>query len=193
MYNINFLKPIVLTKSLDDMEGEHKEQALRLLNNKDYIIIDQDGINIVPESKAKSAKIYFYGSEAVCIYRETLGLPDVGIHKIDVNDIVQSVKDYECLFDIMFFLHRVYNRSSRFSKLAAMLAPIIILENEYRVLREYVEFLQDNNWCDHPYICSYDIEDEDGNPEHCDDVRQSLCDVGYDLVTGECYAVKKKV
>ena len=191
MYSIKFMKPIVLRKSLDDMTEKQKEQALRLLYNTDFIVIDKGGLKIVPEKEAKDIRLCFYGSEAVCVYREMLGLPDVGIRSIDVNDIVQAVTDYDTLFDIMFFLRRVDVRSERFNKLSAMLAPKVILMNEYRMLRENVEFLQDNNWCDHPIVCCYDAEDDDGNVEHCEDVRKSLCDVGYDLLTGKKYAVEK--
>ena len=189
MYSINFMKPIVLRKSLDDMTGEQKEQALRLLHNTDFMIIDKDGVSIIPESEVESAKICFYGSEAVCIYREILGLPDVSIHSIDVNDIVQAVSDYDCLFDIIFFLRRIDTRNDRFNRLCAMSVPTVIMMNEYRMLREYVESLQDNNWCGHPLVCCYDIDDDDGNTEHCEDIRQSLCDIGYDLVTGKHYSV----
>ena len=191
MYSIKFMKPIVLRKSLDDMTGEQKEQALRLLHNTDIMVIGKGGLKIIPEREAKNTGSCFYGSEAVCVYREMLGLPDVGIRSIDVNDIVQAVADYDTLFDIMFFLRRVDVRSERFNKLSAMLAPKVILMNEYRMLRENVEFLQDNNWYDHPIVCCYDAEDDDGNVEHCKDVRKSLIDIGYDLLTGKKYAVEK--
>lgn len=191
MYSIKFMKPIVLRKSLDDMTGEQKEQALRLLYNTDILTIDKDGVHTIHEKDAKDTRFSFYGSEAVCVYREMLGLPDVSIRSIDVNDIVQAVSDYDTLFDIIFFLRRVDVRSERFNKLSAMLAPKVILMNEYRMLRENVEFLQDNNWCDHPIVCSYDVDDDDGNIEHCEDVRKSLSDIGYDLLTGKKYAVEK--
>ena len=132
------------------------EQALRLLHNTDFMVIDKGGLKIVPEKEAKDIRLCFYGSEAVCVYREMLGLPDVGIRSIDVNDIVQAVTNYDSLFDIIFFLRRVDVRSERFNKLSAMLAPKVILMNEYRMLRENVEFLQDNNWCDHPIVSCYD-------------------------------------
>ena len=190
MYSIKFMKPIVLRKSLDDMTEKQKEQALRLLHNTDLLIIDKGGLKIVPEKEAKDIRLCFYGSEAVCVYREMLGLPDVGIRSIDVNDIVQAVTDYDCLIDIIYLLHRVDMRNDRCNRLSEMSAPTVIMMNEYRMLREYVETLQDNNWCGHPLVCCYDIEDDDGNPEHCEDVRQSLSDVGYDLLTGKKYAVE---
>ena len=191
MYSIKFMKPIVLRKSLDDMTGKQKEQALRLLHNTDIMVIGKGGLKIIPEREAKNTGSCFYGSEAVCIYRDMLGLPNVGIRSIDVNDIVQAVTDYDSLFDIMFFLRRVDMRNDRCNRLSEMSAPTVIMMNEYRMLREYVETLQDNNWCGHPLVCCYDIEDDDGNPEHCEDVRQSLSDVGYDLLTGKKYAVEK--
>jgi len=184
MEKILFVKPIVLRKSLDDMHGEEKEQALMLLFNKDVLIVGKNGFEIVPDKDAKGASVCFYGSEAVCIYRQMLGLPDVGIRKIDVNDIITAIGCYHCLYDILFFLRRVDFRNHRMNRLSEISAPRIILMNEYRMLREYVEYLQDNNWCDRPMTCEFEDEDENGNPEHCEEVRISLANIGYDLLKG---------
>ena len=185
MKNINFLKPIVLRKSLNDMTESQKEQAVRFLRGNDVMHFTQSGMEIVPTDSVKFRwpKVCFYGSEAVCIYRQMLGLPDVGIRSIDVNKILTCAPCFNFLYDIIFFLRRIESWSNRFARLSSMNAPHIILINEYRMLYEYVEFLQDNNWCGHPKLDSYDIENEDGTTEHHDDVRKSLINIGFDLVT----------
>ena len=186
MNNITFMKPIVLLKSLDDMTDKQRDQAISLLSNSDVITVGETGMKIIPVSEAKDLPIFFYGSEAVCMYRQMLGLPDVGIRTIDVNKIVESTCCFECLKDFIYFLERVEMRSDRFTRLSVLNAPPVILMNEYRVLHDYVEYLQDNNWSGHPKINSYDVKDEVGNSEHYDIVRKSLSFIGYDLITNTC-------
>lgn len=191
MNSIKLMKPVVLMKSLEDMGEEQKKQAVRLLNNKDIMVVEQEGVSFIPESEKNHIKTFFYGSEAVCIYREMLGLPNVGIRFIDVNDIMKSVSDYTDLIDIIQFVRRVDMRNERFNRLCVLIAPNAILMNEHRMLRECVEFLQDNNWNGHPFVCGYDIEDDDGNTKYCEDVRASLYDIGYDLIAGKCTPAEK--
>ena len=55
-------------------------------------------------------------------------------------------------------------------------------------IQEYVESLQDNNWCGHPVINSFDVPyeaDENGvaePPDHYDVGRKSLENIGYSLL-----------
>jgi DNA-directed RNA polymerase beta' subunit len=73
-------------------------------------------------------------------------------------------------------------RNDRYRKLLEYGAPEIILWNEYRMLQEYVESLQDNNWCGHPVINRYNTANPDEEPEWEEEVRKSLADIGYSLV-----------
>ncbi len=184
MNNITFMKPIVLLKSLDDMTEKQQKQSRRFLANTDVITIGETGLKIIPASEAKDLPIFFYGSEAVCMYRQMLGLPDVGIRSIDVNKIVECTCCFEGLVDIIHFLRIVDNRNERIKKLAAMNAPAIILMNEYRVLHDRVEFLQDNNWCGKPETWTYRDGDDDSEGEEI--IKKSLSCIGFDLVTGTC-------
>ena len=183
MNNINFMKPIVLLKSLNDMTEKQQNQAKRLLWNKDFLTVGETGIEIIPADKAKDIPIFFYGSEAVCLYRQMLGLPDVGIRFIDVDKIVESTCCFDCLKDLIYFMHRVELCSDRINRLSVMNAPTVIMMNEYRLLHDRVEFLQDNDWCGHPDTWTYRDEDEDGNSEEQQIPRKSLICIGYDLVT----------
>ena len=189
MNSITFMKPIVLVKSLEDMPEKQKEQALRFLGNKDFLTVGETGIEIISADKAKDFPIYFYGSEAVCMYRQMLGLPDVGIRSIDVNKIVESTCCFECLKDLIYFMHRAELCSDRIRKLSAMNAPTVILMNEYRVLHDRVEFLQDNNWCGRPDTWIYK-DGDDGEEEEIP--RKSLRCIDFDLVTNTCAADKEE-
>ncbi len=188
MNNINFIKPIVLRKSLEDMNAEQKKQAMLFIGNVNALTLEGNRTKIIPidEATHNEHPVCFFGSEAVCIYRQTLGLPDVAIHSINVDEIFEHTFCYTCLQDITYFLHRLDARNKRFHRLATMSAPPVIMMNEYRMLQECVEFLQDNNWSGHPMIDSYDITDADGEAKHYDDVRKSLIDIEYDLVAGAC-------
>ena len=184
MNNITFMKPIVLLKSLDDMTEKQQKQARRFLANTDVITVGETGLKIIPASEAKDLPIFFYGSEAVCMYRQMLGLPDVGIRSIDVNKIVECTCCFEGLVDIVHFLRIVDSRNERIKKLASMNAPTILLLNEYRMLHDRVEYLQDNNWCGHPETWTYRDGEDDTEGEEIP--RKSLACIGFDLVTGTC-------
>ena len=63
MNSIKLMKPVVLMKSLEDMGEEQKKQAVRLLNNKDIMVVEQEGVSFIPESEKNHKKTFFYGSE----------------------------------------------------------------------------------------------------------------------------------
>ena len=194
MKNITFMKPIVLIKSLDDMETKQREQAIRFLRGRDVLFMTKDGMKTAAfsETDGKLPEFCFYGSEAVCLYRQMLGLPDVSIRTIDVNKILTCIPCYYCLYDILYFLQRVECRAARFARISAINPPHVIMINEYRMLHEYVEYLQDNNWCGKPKLDIYNAENEDGCTEHHEDVRRSLVDIGFDLVTNTSANERKR-
>ena len=173
-------KPMVLRSSLDDMTASQKEIALDLLTNRKLLIPGTNGLRFIG-NKHETPKFFLYGSEAVCYYRQSLGLPDVSIRTIDPDNILQDIDDYDTLYDILHLLHRVDIRNERIIKLRDLDVPNIILWNEDRMLPEYVEFLQDNNWCGKPVINRYDTADEGEEPEWHEEIRKSLIDIGYDL------------
>lgn len=186
MNNITLFKPIVLRSSLDDMTLSQKEIALDLLTNRKLLVPDSDGLRFIPLSrkqrpKERLPKFYLYGSEAVCYYRQSLGLPDVSITEIEIDDIVTHTEDFDTLYDLLFLLNRVRMRNDRNRKLQEYGCPGIILWNEYRMLQEYVESLQDNNWCGHPVINRYNTADPDEEPEWNEEIRKSLADIDYEL------------
>ena len=185
MNPITLFKPIVLRADLDDMTLSQKEIALDLLTNRKFLIPDKDGLRFVQSGKdykPKLPKFYLYGSEAVCYYRQSLGLPDVSITDIDIDDIVVATENFDTLYDLMFLLNRVYMRNQRNIKLHSYGCPPIILWNEYRVLQEYVESLQNNSWCGNPVINRYNTADPDEEPQWEEEVRKSLADIGYSLL-----------
>ena len=91
-------------------------------------------------------------------------------------------KPVDTLYDILYLLNRVRMRNARFTRLLAMDAPAIILWNEYRMLQEHMEDLQDNNWCGHPVINRFNTAYEDEAPEWHEEIRKSLTDISYSLL-----------
>lgn len=185
MKTITLFKPIVLRSSLDDMTLSQREIALDLLTNRKFLVPDKDGLKYIPldkDHKTALPAFYLYGSEAVCYYRQSVGLPDVSIKDIDVDDIITEIEDFDTLYDILFLLNRVRMRNERNIKLRDYGCPGIILWNEYRMLQEYVESLQDNNWCHNPVINRYNTADPDEEPEWEEEIRKSLADIGYSLL-----------
>lgn len=184
MFDIHFQKPIILRKSLEDMKACDYKLAIRLLEGKAYLTVEEDGVDIADLNKnTKLPPVYFTGSEAVSILRQLLRLPDRSIRSIKVNEIIQEIDDYDTIYDILFFLCSVNNRNERVAKLREMGAPFIIMINEERMLQEYVEFLQDNNWCGHPKKNKFTVESGSGC-EECETheiVRKSLADIDYCL------------
>ena len=188
MKDIKLFKPIVLRSSLDDMTLSQKEIAIDLLSNCKSLVPGKDGLRYVTsrDTKHKPLKHYLFGSEAVCYYRQSIGLPDVSIKTICVDEILTAPADFDTLYDILYLLNRVHMRNERITRVAELGCPHIILQNEYRMLQEYVETLQDNHWCGHPVMNCYDAPDldEDAEPgkyKHYEVVRKSLADIGYSL------------
>lgn len=93
-----------------------------------------------------------------------------------------DAEDFDTLYDLMFLLNRVNTRNQRNIKLRDLGCPGIILWNEYRMLQEYVESLQDNNWYVHPVINRFNTTDSDEEPVWEEEVRKSLADIGYSLL-----------
>ena len=189
MKDITLFKPIVLRSSLDDMTLSQKEIALDLLTNSKVLVPGKDGLKYVciEDPKQVRPRYFIYGSEAVCYYRQSLGLPDVSITTICVDEILTTPDDYDTLYDILYLLNRVHMRNERIAKVTELGCPLVILWNEYRMLQGYVETLQDNNWCGHPIINSFDAPDldkdaEPGKYKHYEKIRKSLVDIGYSLL-----------
>lgn len=191
MKNITLCRPIVLRSSLNDMSLSQREIAIDLLSSRKLLVPDRDGLKIVePDAQhgGRLPRFYLYGSEAVCYYRQSLGLPDASIKDIEVDDIVTNTEDFDTLFDILFFLNNVSMRNGRVKKLMDMDAPMVILWNEYRMLQEYVEALQDNNWCGRPAMNRFRVPYEDEAQEDAEwheQERKSLADIGYSLLRHE--------
>ena len=185
---ITLFKPIVLRSSLDDMAPDQHEKAIDLLTNRKLLVPAQTGLSFVPINSHGNhdlPKFFLYGSEAVCYYRQSIGLPDVSNTMIDVDDIIANIEDFDTLYDILFLLNRVRMRNERNIKLREYGAPPIILWNEYRMLQEYTESLQNNNWNSHPVINRYNTADPDEDPEWEEEVRKSLAELGYSLLLHE--------
>ena len=184
MKNITLIKPVVLRSALNDMTVSQREIAVDLLTNRKFLLPDADGLRLIENTKnsGKLPKFYLYGSEAVCYYRQSLDLPDVSLTDIEVDDIVMNTEDFDTLYDILYLLNCVRMRNARFTRLLAMDAPAIILWNEYRMLQEYMEDLQDNNWCGHPVINRFNTAYEDEAPEWHEEIRKSLADISYSLL-----------
>lgn len=185
MKNITLCSPIVLRSSLDDMTASQKEIALDLLSNRKVLVPGKDGLRFVKlnmHDHSDLPKFYIYGSEAVCYYRQSLGLPDVSLRDIEIDDIVMNTEDFDTLYDILFLLNRVRMRNERLLFLRKIDAPAIILWNEDRMLQEHIEDLQDNNWCGHPVINRYNTATPDEDPVWEEEVRKSLADIHYYLL-----------
>lgn len=185
MKNINLFKPIILRKSLEDMSESQKDTALNLLHNRLFIAVSASGLEFMENKKdIRLPEIFFYGSEAVCIYRQSLNLPNISIRFIHVNNILSEAEDFSTCFDILFFLNQVHMQNKRAGYLHGIGAPAVILWNEYLQLQQRAEFLENNNWCGHPVTNSFDIpyENDAQEPEHCEETRKSLNDIGLSLL-----------
>ncbi len=188
MQSIRLCKPIILRSSLNDMNLTQRENAIDLLTNQKFLVPGQNGLRFVPLKKESTElpKYYLYGSEAVCYYRQSLGLPDVSITVIHIDDIIMETDDFDHLYDILFFLNSVRMRNDRFRLLMQVGVPAVIKWNEYRMLQEYVESLQDNHWSDNPVVNRFNVADPEEEPEWEEIERKSLVDIGYSLVHGKC-------
>ena len=183
MKNINLFKPIILRKSLEDMTANQRQNALDLLLGRKILTVAKSCITLPECHKGTTyPPHFFYGSEAVSIYRQSLGLPDVSIRTIDVGGILLETKEFDDCFDILCLLHRVSIRNCRARKLHDIGAPRIILFNEYRMLQEYVETLENNHWSGHPVMNCYELEDGNGEMKECEKPHRSLNDIGLSLL-----------
>lgn len=188
MNNISLYKPVILRKSLKDMTEKQRQRAEELLCSHLFVTVSPSGLEFIENRKdIKLPDIFFYGSEAVCIYRQSLGLPDVSVRHINVNDILTKIDGFDACSDILFFLHNVHMRNDRARYLQDIGAPAVILYNEYQQLQERVEFLEDNHWCNNPVINSFDVpyEDDAQEPDHYEEIRKSLADIGLSLLPQE--------
>lgn len=182
MRNIILDKPVILRKSLEDMLAGQYSTAIELLTLRSYLTITPNGLEIQPFQKENDLPpVYFSGSEAVILYRQSLGLPDRSIKQINVDAIISSTDTFDDLQDIIFFLREIDFRNRRIPRLRAIDAPLIILRNEDRMLQENVEYLQDNNWNGKPKTVKEHVCDGHGNFEEQDIPRKSLLDINYYL------------
>lgn len=185
MDNINLFKPVILQHSLDDMAEAQKETAIDLLRMRKLLVPEATGLTLIKNKVGSNLPDFFlYGSEAVCYYRQSLGLPDVSVKSINVDDILCCCDDFDTLYDIQYFLRSVYRRNLRNQRLQALRAPAIILMNEYRLFQEYVESLQNNNYCGKPKTARYNIAEANEEPVYKEEALKSLVDIEYNLITG---------
>lgn len=195
MKNISLYKPIVLRKSLDDMTDRARRKAEDLLCGRLFISFTASGLEFIENKKgAQLPEIIYYGSEAVCIYRQALGLPDVSIRRIRVNDILSKTPDFDSCFDILFFLNSVSMQNSRAGHLQEIGAPAVILCCEYIQLQQRMEFLENNSWSGQPIVNSFDVPYEGGGqkPDHYEEIRKSLNDIGLSLLPEKNAGQKRK-
>lgn len=183
MQNIYLYKPVVLAASLEDMNPKHKEIALELLHHRKFLTFCETGVQFLTAKEAvKTDLIYHDGSEAVCIYRQILGLPDRSIRTIKAHEIFEQTEDYETLEDLVTLLGWVDHRNESLKKLAGLNAPELILWNAYTHLQDAVEKLQNNAETEDPFTrCCPEIDIE---KETCDchpEARKSLVDIQYYL------------
>ena len=183
MNDIALHKPIVLRSRLNDMNEREKAIASALLENRKFLIFEKGHVKIIDSDTNPLPDTFYYGSEAVSMYRQLLGLPSHAITTIHVMDIFDHIDDYNTMKDILFLLYCVHIRNDRFKKLCQLDAPSFILQNEYRVLNDRVEFLQNNNWCNKPFVNCYKSkpENETEEPKDIEEPLKSLTDIGYFL------------
>lgn len=167
------------------MTEKQRQTAEELLNASKMLTFDETGVVIQKHnSKDGYPALFYHGSEAVCIYRQILGLPDASIRSIPVDEILQQIDNYDDLYDILHFIYNINLRNERIQKLISLNVPTIIQIAEYRVLQEYVEFMEDNYWCGKPinHQCNYGKEEP---PFPNAAIKKSLADIGLSLLPQE--------
>ncbi len=186
MYDITLIKPIILKESLDDMPQQQKATALKLLNTRKVLTINRHGIQILPRNDLplQSGQLYCTGSEAVILYRQSLGLPGRAIKTIPVNEILHHTHCYIIAEDILFFLKTVSSRNKYLTRLQSINAPFLIQRNEYMKLQHDVERLQNNRFLDSPIRreVRYPDPDHPGRYRTENIPRASLCDIDFQLL-----------
>lgn len=185
MKDITLFKPIVLRAFLEDMTEKTKATALDLLAIRKLLTFDETGVRIIDLKDIDRESTYYIGSEAVNIYRQLLGLPNISIQRLHVDEILSAVYHFDDLNDIVYLLTCIEERNNRMYRLFHISAPGIIMQNEYRMLQEDVERLQNNR--EHPdpklkTIC--DANPGDAKCSYHDEPRSSLADIDYYLA--EC-------
>ena len=183
MKPIELYKPVVLKGDLEDMEGEEKGHALDLLEYRTVLVPEKNGWRFISMESIsdKLSYYYLYGPEAVCFYRQSLGMKDVSISRIDVNRIVERTEDLRVLRDILELVETVAREDNVFELLDALKRP----EENYKMqmwnLRLAVEDLQDNHWCGEPKTERSTGFDVEGSPTEQQRELHSLADIGYKL------------
>ena len=175
MKNLILAKPVVLRASLEDMREPEKRTALELLENAKFLAVGENGIRITDEC----CKSFLYGSEAVCVYRKSLGLSDALIKNINVNEILRKTEDFDTLSDIVDLLKILDIKNKHLKWLLHCKAPEMFIWNEYRILQERVEFLQNNDWSNCHIVRKYENPDDSSAPVKRK--LKSLVDIGYKL------------
>lgn len=186
MKNIYFFKPIILEKALDDMKDAiQSEEALLLLHGKKFLAYTEDGLELFyGKSTDHLPARYFYGSEAVVLYRQYLGLPDVSIRTLDVNSILSEVPDYNALRDIFYFLQEIEFLNKHAKHFLGFDEGDQSTFTQYLQLQELVECLEDNGHRPSPTTREFmssagdDEKDKDSKLLSLKDIGISLLPVG---------------
>ena len=188
MQNIFLHKPVILAASLEDMQPKHQAIALDLLHHRKFLTYTETGIQFLTAKEAGDTDMIFHeGSEAVCIYRQALGLPDHSIRVIKVHEIINQVSDYDTLKDIVSLLSWVDSCNDTLRNLSNINPPRMILWSASDRLQEAVEMLQDNAAAREPFKkCVHDFDPEGDTCSCHSEIRKSLKDIDYylQIITG---------
>lgn len=184
MIYVKLAAPIILTAQIPEIAeilGVEKELLWKLVSFSTYAYAEKNGKrNIVAlpnpaadftEAVAKYDKVY-YGAEAALKMAKDKGVKITALNRIELGADVFEKTTPAQFKDISLMTANIERLSTRIGRLAALNAPDVIYINECRLLRRYVQALENNRGFSSPAKAT------DGH------VLYSLNDIGYSLITG---------
>ena len=184
MIYVNLAAPIILTAQIPEIAeilDVEKEFLWKLVSFSTYAYAEKNSkrsIIALPkpaadftEAVAKYDKVY-YGAEAALKMAEDKGVKITALNRIELGaDVFEETTPVQ-FKDISFMAAKIERLSTRIGRLVALNVPDVIYINECRLLRRYVQTLENNHSFSSPAKAT------DGH------VLCSLNDIGYSLITG---------
>lgn len=182
MIKIDLVRPIVMYKQIKGISLLTKvseENLQKLVTCIKYIVTeDANGLSkrhIIDEVEASRSgidkKLLLTGSEAVVWLLNDMSISEKVISSIEIpSDVfLEGMRQWN---DICSLCVAVEMKNNRTKNLIEIGAPDIVIRNEYRMLTEAVNMLEDTSWSNDPPVWP------DGTIKRC------LADVGYSLING---------
>lgn len=141
MRKIILCKPVVIGRAIRNMTTLQYFAAYDLLHFRAILIPEQRGLRMIWGDSKTMPDYFLYGSEAVCFYRQSMGLSDVSIREIPVGEILENETDMVEIKSITESINKIEDCNKQLLHDLVHGCPFEVLKESYRALESSVSGL----------------------------------------------------